>query len=350
MPEKAPPPWRRPAAVGVDDDLASREAGVGLRARQLEAPARIGEEPVAVGVEPRRELRDDDVLAQVVGQLVEIGVLGVLGGDDHGRELDGPAVLVAHAHLGLAVRPEVRDRPGLAHLGQAASQPVRQPDRQRHEVGGLVAGVAEHHPLVACSLGVQGVLARGPAAYLEGGRDAAVDLGRLLVYRHEHTAGVPVEAELFPVVADVTDRPPREAGDVDIGARRDLAGHDHEPGCEQRLAGDAALGVLLQDGVQDGVGDLVGHLVGVAFGDRLGGEQEAAQRSSSSFSMATVLSDPDAGTAAPFRSWPSAPEKARAPAAAGPGSNGRVAHRTALATSCLDRSGISVRSPRDGRS
>ena len=57
----------------------------------------------------------------------------------------------------------------------------------------------------------------------------------------------------------------------------DLARDDHEAGRDERLAGDAALGVVLQDGVEDGVGDLVGDLVGMPLGDRLGRELERAR-------------------------------------------------------------------------
>ena len=39
--------------------------------------------------------------------------------------------------------------PSSPDLGQSLREPVREPDRHRHEVSGLVAGVAEHHPLVA---------------------------------------------------------------------------------------------------------------------------------------------------------------------------------------------------------
>ena len=61
----------------------------------------------------------------------------------------GLAVLVDDAHLGLAVGAQVVEHALLAHLGQPAGEAVREPDRHRHEVVGLVAGVAEHHPLVA---------------------------------------------------------------------------------------------------------------------------------------------------------------------------------------------------------
>ena len=51
----------------------------------------------------------------------------------------GRVVLVVDGDLGLPVGAQVREDPGLAHLGQAVGQAVGQPDRQRHEVVGLVA-------------------------------------------------------------------------------------------------------------------------------------------------------------------------------------------------------------------
>ena len=55
---------------------------------------------------------------------------------------------------------------------------------------------------------------------------------------------------------------------------RDLAGDDDEAGVDERLAGDAAVRVVAQDGVEDAVGDLVGDLVRVALGHGLGREEE----------------------------------------------------------------------------
>ena len=114
----------------------------------------------------------------------------------------GLAVLVVEGDLGLPVGAQVRQDAGLADLGQPVGQAVRQPDRQRHEVVGLVAGVAEHHPLVAGALAVEDVLARRAGALLEGGVDALGDVGRLRVDRGDDAAGVAVEADGLAVVAD----------------------------------------------------------------------------------------------------------------------------------------------------
>ena len=67
-----------------------------------------------------------------------------------------------------------------------AAQLVRQHDRQRHQLRGLVAGVAEHQALVA---GAARVHAHG-------------DIGRLRLDRVQHAAGLAVEAEGRVGVAD----------------------------------------------------------------------------------------------------------------------------------------------------
>ena len=50
----------------------------------------------------------------------------------------------------------------------------------------------------------------------------------------------------------------------------DFAGHDDDPGLDQRLAGHAAARVFLENRIQHRVRDLVGDLVRMAFGDRFG--------------------------------------------------------------------------------
>jgi hypothetical protein len=101
----------------------------------------------------------------------------VLGRDQHGVDALRATVLVDDGDLGLAVGPQVRHGAGAAHLGQALGEAVRQPDRQGHEIRRLVAGVAEHHPLVPGALGVQHVLATLAAAQLERSVDTLRDVG-----------------------------------------------------------------------------------------------------------------------------------------------------------------------------
>ncbi len=195
--------------------------------------------------------------------------------DQHSPQAHRLAVLVVEGDLGLGVGTQVRDGPGPAHLGVALGHPVGHVDRQRHEHVGLVARVAEHHALVAGALLVELVLfTGGTGPDLFGVVDALGDVGRLLVERHHHTAGVAVEAERFVVVADPVDGGSHHTGDVHVGLGGDLARNDGQAGGDEGLAGDPAHRVLLEQGIEDGIADLVSHLVGVPLGHRLGGECE----------------------------------------------------------------------------
>ena len=65
-----------------------------------------------------------------------------------------------------------------------------------------------------------------------------------------------------------------EVGKIDVRLGGDFAGDDDQAGGDKRFAGNAAHGVVFQDGVEDGVGNLVGNFVGVTLGYRLRGKQE----------------------------------------------------------------------------
>lgn len=142
---------------------------VAHRAADLEAPGRVDQQAVALGhqldalVGQRLELRLHDELADVRGQQrVQVDVAGVLRGDHHGVEADGLVAVVLDGDLGLAVRAQVRDGPVLADLGEPLGEAVRQRDRQRHQLGGLVRGVAEHQALVAGCPACRGRPSRRP--------------------------------------------------------------------------------------------------------------------------------------------------------------------------------------------
>jgi len=80
----------------------------------------------------------------------------------HDDSVDGAGhcALVADGDLGLAVGPEEVDDARLPHLGEPLGQPVREPDRDGHELRGLGSRVPEHDALVAGTLQVPGVFAR----------------------------------------------------------------------------------------------------------------------------------------------------------------------------------------------
>ena len=134
--------------------------------------------------------------------------------------------------------------------------------------------VAEHHPLVAGAGAVERVVVARIVLHLVGRVDALRDVGRLLVDRDDDAARVGVEAVLGAVVADLAHLRAHERRDVHVRLRRDLAGDDDEAGRDERLARDAAVRVVGENGVEDGVRDLVGDLVRMALGDRLRRERE----------------------------------------------------------------------------
>ena len=152
---------RRGAAVRVDDDLAAGEAGVAHRAADDELAGRVAVDEVLV-LEP---LLVVEVRVGRIGSItcsMRSGLSSVSTSSPSrccvemstrsistGRLVAVLVLLVAHRHLRLPVRAQVREDVRLAHLAQPLREPVREHDRQRHQLVRLVRRVAEHHPLVA---------------------------------------------------------------------------------------------------------------------------------------------------------------------------------------------------------
>ncbi len=255
------------AAVGVHDDLAAGDAAIALRAADDEAAGRVHVVDRALVQQLRRHRRLDHLLDDFLADLLVRDVRGVLGRNDDGVHAHGLAVrIVFDGHLALGIGTDPRHLAGLAQVGQLAHDPVGQDDRQRHQLGGFVAGVAEHHALVAGAL-----LGRGLAFGL-GGVHALGDVRRLAFDGDEHRADVGVEAGFLVVVADVDDGLASHFGVVDDGLGGDFAGDDDHAGLGQAFAGHAAFGILGQTGVQDRIRHGVAQLVGMAFGHGFGGE------------------------------------------------------------------------------
>src|ERR1700722_6426083 len=204
-------------AVGVNDDLPAGQAGVADRAADHEPAGRVAVELV---LEPGRVVQvlrqhlGDDLFPQRLGELGLDPVL-VLGGDEHLLDLDRLArVVVADRHLGLAVRAEVGQQAGVAHLRQLLGQLVGQDDRGRHQLGRLVGGVGEHHALVARADPVQRIFGAADPSLVRGVH-ALRDVRRLPVHRDDHADRVAVEEVLAVVVANVADDLPRDRRVID---------------------------------------------------------------------------------------------------------------------------------------
>ena len=144
--------------------------------------------------------------------------------------LRGHAVLVvADRDLGLPVGTQVRKHPVAAGRGEVPGQAVRGVDRQRHQLGGVPAGVAEHQALVPGAEPREG-LGRDVAPGLQGVVHALGDVRRLCADRDLDAAGVGVEALLRGVVPDLPDDVAHDRRDVAVPGGADLAGDMHEPG------------------------------------------------------------------------------------------------------------------------
>ena len=195
----------------------------------------------------------------------------MLGGDHHGVHADGlAAFIVLHGDLGFAVGAQIVHQTLLAHVGQALGHLVGQRNGQRHQLRGLVAGVAEHHTLVAGAV-VQLVVAGflGLQRLIHAQRNVAglfVDVG-------DDGAGVAVKTIGGVVVADVTDYVTGDLGNVHIAGGGDLTHDVDQAGGSGGLAGHTAIGILLENGIQNGVADLVADLIGMSFGNGFGSKQ-----------------------------------------------------------------------------
>src|SRR5579875_575010 len=228
------------AAVGVDDNLPAGKTAVALGPADDEASGRVYQiTGLAVRLDRQiREHRLDDLLFEIgsdaVLQLLVVRYAVdrriVLGGDDDRINAQRAVSLVLDCHLGLAVRAQVFEDALLARLGQATGDAVGHGDWHRHELGRLVAGEAEHHPLVACSYLIDGV-AGSLRSLLEGPVHAAGDVGRLLVDGQQDRARVGVKAaRAFARIADLLHLLPHQLHDVHVRLGGDLAGDEDQTG------------------------------------------------------------------------------------------------------------------------
>ncbi len=262
-------------AVGIDDDLAPGDARVAHRSADDEAPGGVDVDLHPLIAQAFGDDRVDDVLQDARVDIRVLDRVGVLGAHKDGIDAHRLAVGVLNRHLALAVGAQPWQDAGFAHLRKAQRELMRQVDGHGHQYGSFVAGVAEHHPLVAGADGLELFFGDLAALRLERFVDAERDIGRLGGNGGENAAGVAVEALLGAVVADTADHLAHELVKVDEGGGGDLAEDHHVAGLGGGFARHARARVLLEAGVKDGVADQVAKLIGVTFGDRLGSEFEA---------------------------------------------------------------------------
>ncbi|DAZ98358.1 TPA: hypothetical protein N0F65_000677 [Lagenidium giganteum] len=258
-----------PATIGVDDDLTASEAGITVWATNDEAARWV---QVVHGLVVEVLLWDNglnDVLHEVSSDLLVADFIVVLGRDDDSVHAlwHHAAIffLVLDGDLGLAIRADPVESAVLAHFSQTRAQLGGEDVRERHELLGLVGGIAEHDALVT-----------GADILFSLRVNRLGDIWRLLLNGNNDVDGLVVEALGWVIVADVLDGVADDLFVVDDGLGGDFTeNHDHA-GLGARLAGNARVWILGNAGIEHGIRDLIAELVWMALVHGLGREQEGA--------------------------------------------------------------------------
>ena len=267
-----------PAAVGVDDDLAPRDARVAVRAADDEFPRRVHVQQVVVAdkvgqlvarpLQACLDTRYEDAAHVVFDAFAHLtfGLLFrhvaagtdefvVLGGDHDGvYPYRASRLVVLDGHLALGVGPEIGHFVVLApQYGELLHDDLGEYQRRGHVFARLVAGVAEHDALVAGSL------------LFVLFHDALVDVGALLVDGGEDAAGVSVEHVVAPGIADAVDDASGDVLYIDVCFRTHFAGNYYQSRRAEGFARHLRFGVAAKEFVEYRVGYLVRDFVGVPF-------------------------------------------------------------------------------------
>ncbi|MPN19659.1 hypothetical protein SDC9_167031 [bioreactor metagenome] len=171
------------------------------------------------------------------------------------------AVLITDRNLTLGIGPQetVLFRLGFAQARQLFDDAMRIMNGRRHHFGRFVAGVTEHHPLVAGALFQEKPL---PFGHPLG------NIRRLFVHRHHDLGRVGRKADRRINITDVPHDIERDFLPVDLALGRDFTGNHDQIGRGQRFTGHPAFRIAGQTGIQNRVGNLIAHLIGMPFGNR----------------------------------------------------------------------------------
>jgi len=111
-----------------------------------------------------------------------------------------------------------------------------QPDRKRHEVRRVVAGIPEHHSLVTSTLAINDVFAAFSTALLFTDVNTLCNVWTLRVKRNDNTTSVSIETVCGIVVTDSLDRCTSNSWNVDLRICSDLTRYNTETSGQQCLA------------------------------------------------------------------------------------------------------------------
>ena len=240
------------AAVGVNDDLPSCQSGIARGAADHKSAGRIDVQFCRFIDHARRQDVTYDLLRNVFPQRIHVHIRFVLARNDDRGDPPRRLVLIYDGDLRLAVRQQIWDLSAFPHLLQPARQAVCKRDGQRHVIRRVIAGVPEHHALIARAA-VRGLLAV----------NAHGDVRRLRMHVHHDLTAFCIKAVTRPCIADVADRIACDRFIIDRCVCSDLT-HDMDfvRYCRD-LAGNMCRRVFCKNCIQNAIGDLVADLVGV---------------------------------------------------------------------------------------
>ncbi|ETV94787.1 hypothetical protein H310_11742 [Aphanomyces invadans] len=258
-----------PTAVGINDDLATGQTSITVRATNDETARRV---QVVHGLVIEVLFRDDGenhVVHQVPVDLFVGHIRAVLGRDDNGVDTLGDHaaidLLVFDRDLGLAIGADPVNSAVFAHFGQLGTQLGRQDVGQGHQFGGFVGGIAEHDTLVTST-----------NVFVLGTVDGSTNFRGLLFNRNNHVDGLVVQALGGVIVTDFLDGLADHFFVVDRATGGDFTEDHHHAGLGAGFACDTGVGVLCNASIQHCIGNLIAQLVGVTFVDGFRGEEEGA--------------------------------------------------------------------------
>ena len=203
--------------------------------------------------------------------MLHVDIRIVLCGNDYCVNADRLAVfIVFNGDLALAVRTEIAEMTALANFRQAAGQLVRKADGQRHTFGSFIAGISEHHSLIART----DIIGVGVAVFcFKALVNAHCNIGGLSVYCADNRKGMAVKAVFGLVIANFKHNIANELRNINIAVCDNFAHYHYHARCCAAFAGNARIRVIAQHCIKHGVRDIVADLVRMPLCYGFGGKQ-----------------------------------------------------------------------------
>ena len=120
-----------------------------MRSSYNEASGRIDENVCIRIYKLFGNYKSDNLAFDLAAKNIEIRRCRMLSGNHHGIDAHRYAVIVFYRNLSLSVGIQISHDTVFSHFGKTFGQTVRKIDRHRHQRLRLVAGITEHHTLVA---------------------------------------------------------------------------------------------------------------------------------------------------------------------------------------------------------